>query len=150
MSLLGSRRFKCVMDLLRGRGCDLLNVDLKKLLTGSEEEKEKIYKFLPELDMIRKSGYDIVGRLVELVNRLQSEKMGDIATALAIAVNVMFGGQISEEDAKMIGEAVQMIECVQFDQGWVEVDSQCLDKFDVPQELKDKFKTLAVVNLVWT
>ena len=61
----------------------------------------------------------------------------------------MFGGSISEEDAKKIGEFVQMVECVRFDQGWVEVDGQCLERFDVPQELKDQFRMLTAVNLVW-
>jgi hypothetical protein len=149
LALLGDRRFRCFVQILKGGRCDMINIDVDRLLAGDEGEKEKVYKFLPELNEIRKYGYDIVGKLIELVNRLRSERISDVAAALVVAINTMFGGQISEEDARRIGEMVQMVECVQFDQGWVEVDSQCLEKFDVPQELKDKFRMLTIANLVW-
>jgi hypothetical protein len=84
MSLLGDKRFKCLVQILKGRRCDALDVDPERLLSGDQEEIEKVYKFLPELQSIRKSGYDIVGKLVEIGNKLRSENVSDAVMALVV------------------------------------------------------------------
>ena len=150
MALLGDKRFKCFVALLKGKGCNMLDVDPEKLLAGDQSEIEKIYRFLPELDKIRKSGYDIVSHLIELASKLRSENISDFATAMAVMFNVMFGSQISEEDAKRVGKIIDAFKCVKFDDGGVEVDGECLDAVDVPEELKDQIRAVSVVNLVWS
>jgi hypothetical protein len=150
MSLLGDKRFKCFVSLLKGKGCSMLDVDVERLFAGDDQEKEKIYRFLPELDKIRKSGYDIVGRLVELANKLRGENVSDLAVAVGIMMNVMFGRQISEEDAKRVGSVIDVFKCVRFGEDGVEVDGECLEKVDAPEGLKDQIRAVSVVNLVWS
>jgi hypothetical protein len=129
----------------------MLDVDIEKLMAGDEGEKEKIYRFLPEFDKVRKQvGYDIVDRLVELANRLRSENVSDLAVAVGIMINVMFGRQISEEDAKRVGAVIDSFKCVKFDESGVEIDNECLSSVDVPDQLKDQIRSLSVVNLVWS
>jgi len=147
-SLLRSKRFRCLITILKGGECDL-KIDREKLLAGDEGEKEKIYQLIPEFDVIRKQGnYDIVGKLVELGGRLQSEKVADLATAVSIMISVMFGRQISEEDAKKIGAVVDALSCVKFDEDGVFVDEGCLNVVDVPDQFKDQIRTVVMINLV--
>jgi hypothetical protein len=152
LALLGDKRFKCFVSLLKGKGCSMLDVDIEKLMAGDESEKEKIYRFLPELDKVRKQGggYDIVGRLIELANRLRSENVSDLTAVIGIMVSTMFGREISEEDAKRVGAIIDVFRCVKFDESGVEVDNECLEGIDVPDQLKDQVRTLSVVNLVWS
>jgi len=148
-SLLRSKRFRCFVNLLKNRECDLLKIDREKLLAGDEGEKEKVYQLIPEFDVIRKQGnYDIVGKLVELGGRLQSEKVADLATAVSIMISVMFGRQISAEDAKKIGAVVDSLSCVKFDEDGVFVDEGCLNAVDVPDQFKDQIRTVVMINLV--
>jgi hypothetical protein len=127
-----------------------LDVDVERLFVGDDQEKEKIYQFLPELDKVRKSGYDIVGRLVELAGRLRSDNVSDLAVAVGVMINVMFGRQISEEDAKKVGSVIDVFKCVKFSEDGVEVDGECLERVDVPEELKDQIRAVPMVNLVWS
>jgi hypothetical protein len=150
LALLGDKRFKCFVSLLKGKGCSMLDVDVEKLLAGDEQEREKVYKFLPELDAVRKQGYDIVGRLVELSRRLRSENVSDLAVAVGIMVNVMFGREISEEDAKQVGAVIDLFKCIKFDEGVVSVDNECLERVDVPDQLKDQVRMITLANLVWS
>jgi hypothetical protein len=150
LALLGDKRFKCFVSILKGKGCDMLNVDQEKLLAGDEQEKEKIYRFLPELDKVRKSGYDIVGRLIELANRLRGENVSDLAVAVGVMINVMFGREISPEDAEKVGAVIDVFKCVKFDEDGVEVDNECLEKINAPEELKDQVRAVTVANLIWS
>jgi hypothetical protein len=150
MALLGDRRFKCFVSLLKGKECSMLDIDQEKLLAGDQNEIEKIYRFLPELDRVRRSGYDIVSKLVELANRLRSENISDLAVAVGVMINVMFGKQISEEDARKVGAVIDVFKCVKIGEDGVEVDNECLEQVDVPEELKDQVRAAAVVNLVWS
>jgi hypothetical protein len=150
LALLGDKRFRCFVSILKGKGCNMLDVDVERLLAGDDQEKEKIYRFLPELDKVRKSGYDIVGRLVELANRLRSENVSDLAVAMGVMMNVMFGRQISEEDAKKVGSVIDVFKCVRFGEDGVDVDGECLERVDAPEELKDQIRAVSVVNLVWS
>jgi soluble P-type ATPase len=150
LALMGDRRFKCFVSMLKGKGCDMLNVDQERLLAGDEQEKEKIYRFLPELDKVRKSGYDIVGRFIELANKLRSENVSDLAVAVGIMLNVMFGREISPEDARKVGSVIDAIKCVNFDEDGVSVDYECLEKADVPEELKKQIGMVTMANLVWS
>jgi hypothetical protein len=150
MSLLGDKRFRCFVRLMKGGRCDMLDVDPGRLLSGDQAEIDKVYRFLPELENIRKSGYDIVGRLVELANKLRSENVSDLAVAVGVMVNVMFGKQISEEDAKKVGAVVDVFKCLKFDEDGVSVDNECLDAADAPEELKDHIRMVTVANLVWS
>jgi hypothetical protein len=151
LALLGDKRFKCFVSLLKGKGCSMLDVDVERLLAGDEGEREKIYRFLPEFDKVRRQGgYDIVGRLIELANRLRSENVSDLAAAVGVMVNVMFGRQISEEDAKQVGAVIDAFKCVKFDEGGVEVDNECLEGVDVPDQLKDQIRMVSVANLIWS
>ena len=150
LTLLGDRRFRCFVSILKGKGCNMLDVDVEKLMAGDEQEKEKIYRFLPELDKVRRSGYDIVGRLIELANKLRSENVSDLATALGIMVNVMFGREISPEDVEKVGAVIDVFKCIQFDQDGVDVDNECLERANIPDELKDQIRAVTVVNLVWS
>jgi hypothetical protein len=147
VALFGDKRFKCFLKILKGRECDLLKIDREKLMAGDEQEKEKVYKFIPELDL-RKYGYDIVGRLVELANRLRSENVSDLAVAVGVMMNVMFGRQISEEDAKKIGAVIDSFKCVNFDEDGVSVDGECLNSVDVPEQLKDYIRMATSANLI--
>jgi hypothetical protein len=150
LALLGDKRFKCFVSLLKGRRCSMLDVDVEKLLAGDEEEREKVYKFLPELDVVRKQGYDIVGKLVELSRRLRSENVSDLAVAVGIMVNTMFGREISEQDAKQVGAVVDLFKCIEFGEDGVSVNNECLERVDVPDQLKDQIRMLTVANLVWS
>jgi hypothetical protein len=151
ISLLGDKRFKCLVSLLKGKGCSMLDVDVDKLLVGDQAEIEKVYRFLPELDSVRRQGYDIVGRLIELANRLRSENVSDLAVAVSIMMNVMFGQQVSVEDAKKVGAVLDAFKCVRFDEdGYVSVDNECLERVDVPDQLKDQIRMVTVANLVWS
>jgi hypothetical protein len=135
--------------LLKGGECDLLKVDREKLMAGDEGEKEKIYRLIPEFDLIRKQGnYDVVGKLVELAGRLQSERVADLAAAVSVMISVMFGAQISEEDAKKVGAVVDALSCVRFDEDGVFVDNECLDAVDVPEQFKDELRMVTMLNLV--
>jgi hypothetical protein len=149
VQVLGDRRFRCFMRLLRGKECKLVDIDPDRLLEGSAEEIEKVYRLLPELD-VRKSGYDIVGRLVELGRRLKSESVRDLTAAVALMFSVMFGQQLSEEDARRIGEVVEAFKCIKVDEDGVEVDGECLNSVNVPEELKDQIRSVSMVNLVWS
>jgi hypothetical protein len=128
--------------------------DVERLIAGDQSEIEKVYRFLPELDKVRKSGYDIVGRLVELANKLRSENVSDLAVAVGVMMNVMFGRQISEEDAKKIGAIIDTFKCVKFEEGWVSIDNECLNTVDAPEELKDRIKMATFANFalsaVWS
>ena len=150
LALMGDKRFKCFVSILKGKGCDMLNVDQEKLLAGDEQEKEKIYRFLPELDKVRRSGYDIVGRLIELANRLRSENVSDLATAVGVMISTMFGREISDEDTRKIGSIIDAFKCVQLDQDGVSIDNECLERANIPDELKDQIRAITVVNLVWS
>jgi len=150
LALMGDKRFKCFVSILKGKGCDVLNVDQERLLAGDEQEKEKIYRFLPELDKVRKSGYDIVGRLVELANRLRSENVSDLVTAVGVMLSVMFGREISPGDAEKVGAVVDAFKCIQLDQDGVSVDNECLERANIPDELKDQIRAVTVANLVWS
>jgi len=150
LSLLGDKRVRCFVKILKGGECEMLKIDRDRLLAGDEHEKDKIYQFLPEFDKIRKQGYDIVGRLVELVNRLQSEKITDLAVAVGVMVNVMFGRQISEEDVKKVSGVIDAFRCVRFGDDGVSVDNECLEGVDVPDQLKDQIRMVSVANLVWS
>jgi hypothetical protein len=150
LSVLGDRRIKCLIKLLKGGECELLKVNNDKLMACDREEVDKVYKLIPEFDVLRRQGYDVVCKLVVLTNRLRSENISDLAVAVATAVNVMFGAQVSEEDARKIGEVAQVVGCVKIDEDGIEVDNECLDKLDVPDQLKDQVRTLSVLNLVWS
>lgn len=151
MSLMGDKRFRCFVQILKGRRCDALDVDPERLLSGDQEEIEKVYKFLPELQNIRKSGYDIVGKLVELGNKLRSENVSDMATAFAVMFSVMFGRQISEEDAKKVGALIDAFKCVEISGDGVSVNSECLDGVEgVPEEFKNQLRMVTVANLIWS
>jgi hypothetical protein len=154
LSLLGDRRFKCFIQILKGKRCDVLDIDPEKLLAGDQAEIDKVYRFLPELDAVRRQGYDIVGRLVELANRLRSENVKDLAVAISMMINVMFGKQISEEDAKKIGAIIDASKCVKIEGGWVSVDNECLERSEAPEELKDQVRMVTLANLalsaVWS
>jgi hypothetical protein len=147
MSLLGDKRFRCFVQTLKGKKCDMLSVDPERLLAGDQGEIDKIYRFLPELDSVRKHGYDIVGRLVELANRLRSENISDMATAMGVMLSVMFGREINEEDIKRIGSVIDVFKCMRFDEDGVEVDGECLEKSNAPEELKDQIRMVTVANL---
>jgi hypothetical protein len=149
MALLGDKRFKCFVSILKRKGCDMLNIDQEKLLAGDEQEKEKIYRFLPEFDKVRKNGYDIVGRLIELANKLRSENVSDLVTAVGVMISTMFGREISPEDARKVGSVIDAIKCVNFDEDGVSVDYECLEKADVPEELKKQIGMVTMANLVW-
>ena len=149
LALLGDKRVRCFIQVLKGGECEMLKVDRDKLMAGDEQEKEKIYRFLPEFDKIRKQGYDLVGKLVELVNRLQSEKVTDLAVAVGVMANVMFGRQISEEDAKKIGAVIDAFRCIGFDEDGIGVDNECLEGVNVPDQLKDQIRMVSVANLLW-
>ena len=148
--LLGDKRIKCFIRILKGGECEMLKVDRDRLLAGDEQEKEKIYQFLPEFDKIRRQGYDIVGRLVELANRLTSENVSDFAVAIGVMMNVMFGREVSEDDARRVGAVIDVFKCVKFDEGGVDVDNECLERVDVPDQLKDQIRMMTVANLVWS
>jgi hypothetical protein len=151
LALMGDKRFKCFVSILKRKECDMLNVDYEKLMAGDEQEKEKVYKFLPELDRVRKSGYDIVGRLVELANRLKDGNISDLAVAVGVMINVMFGREVSPEDAEKVAAVVDEFKCIQFDQYGVSVDSECLERINVPDELKDQIKgAVAMANLAFS
>lgn len=150
MALLGDRRFRCFVNLLKRKGCDILDVDQEKLLAGDQNEIEKVYRFLPELDKVRRSGYDIVSKLVELANKLRSENISDLAVAIGVMMNVMFGISISEEDAKKVGSVIDMFKCVKIEEDGVWIDNECLEHVNVPEELKDQVKAITLVNLVWS
>jgi hypothetical protein len=151
MALLGDKRFRCFVSLLKGKGCDMLDVDVERLFAGDEQEKEKIYRFLPELDKVRKSGYDIVGKLVELSGRIRGEKVADMATAVGVMMSVMFGREIDKESIKLIGAVIDSLKCVKFDEDGVSVDNECLDSVEgVPEEFKDQIRMVSVANLIWS
>jgi len=151
MSLLGDKRFKCFVNLLKGKGCDMLNVDVERLFAGDEGEKEKIYKFLPEFESVRRQGYDMVGKLVELANKLRSENISDLVVAVGVMMNVMFGRQISEEEAKKIGATINTIKCVEVAEDGVSINRECLDSIEgVPEEFKKQIRTVSLVNLIWS
>ena len=150
LSLLGDKRVRCFVKILKGGEREMLKVDRDKLLAGDEHEKEKIYQFLPEFNKIRKQGYDIVDRLIELANRLTSENVSDFAVAVGIMMNVMFGREVSEEDAKRVGAVIDVFKCVKFDEGGVDVDNECLEGVDAPDQLKDQIRMMTVANLVWS
>jgi hypothetical protein len=151
MSLLGDKRFRCFVNLLKGKRCDMLNVDPEKLLSGDQAEIDKVYKFLPELDSVRRQGYDIVGKLVELSNKLRSENVSDMATAFAVMFSVMFGRQISEEDAKKVGALIDAFKCVEISDDGVSVNNECLDGVEgVPEEFKNQLRMVTVANLIWS
>jgi len=150
LSLMGDKRFRCFVSLLKGKGCDMLNVDVERLFAGDEGEKEKVYRFLPELDAVRRQGYDIVGRLVELANRLRSENVSDLAVAVGVMMNVMFGRNVSEEEARRVGAVIDAVKCINIDGDGVSVDNECLNAVDVPEEFKDQLRMLSMVNLVWS
>ena len=150
MSLLGDKRFRCFVNLLKGKGCDMLDVDVERLLSGDQAEIDKVYKFLPELENIRKSGYDIVGRLVELSNRLRSENVSDLSVAFALMFSVMFGREVSEEDARKVGAVIDVFKCVRFDGDGVSVDNECLEGVEVPEEFKNQVRMVTLANLVWS
>ena len=147
--ILGDKRFKCIVKALKGGECELLKIDKDKLFVCDQEEVEKVYKFLPEFNVLRQQGYDIVCKLVELVNRLRSENVTDLVTAVAMVINVLFGYKISEEDAKKIGEAVKIVECVSVSKDGIDVDNECLSRLDVPKQLKDQVRMISLMNLVW-
>jgi len=150
MALLGDKRFRCFVSLLKGKGCDMVDVDVEKLLAGDQGEVEKLYRFLPELDKVRRSGYDIIGRLVELAGRLRSENVSDLAVGIGVMMNVMFGKQIAEEDARKVGSVIDAFRCVKFGEDGVEVDHECLEGVDVPEQLKDQLRMVSMANLVWS
>jgi len=150
LALLGDKRFKCFVSILKGKRCDMLDVDAEKLLAGDEQEKEKIYRFLPELDKVRRSGYDVIGRLIELANRLRSENVSDLTTAVGVMISTMFGREISDEDTRKIGSIIDAFKCVQLDQDGVSIDNECLERANIPDELKDQIRAVTVVNLVWS
>jgi len=150
ISLLGDKRFRCFVQVLKGKECDMLNIDPERLLSGDQAEIDKVYKFLPELDAVRRQGYDIVGRLVELSNRLRSENVRDLSVAFALMFSVMFGREVSEEDAARIGEVVDVFRCIRVGEDGVEVDGQCLDSLNVPEEFKNQVRMVTLANLVWS
>ena len=150
VSLLGDKRFRCFVNLLKGRGCDMLNIDQERLLSGDRDEVEKVYKFLPELESVRRQGYDIVGRLVELANKLRSEKVSDMAVAMGVMMSVMFGREVSEEDARKIGTIIDVFDCITFYDDRLVVHNECLDKIDVPEDLKNYVRMVGLANLVWS
>jgi hypothetical protein len=150
VALLGDKRFRCFVSLLKGRGCDMLNIDQEKLLAGDQNEIEKVYRFLPELDRVRRSGYDIVSRLVELSNKLRSENISDLAAAVGVMINVLFGREVSKEDIEKIGSIIDVFKCVKIGEDGVEVDNECLEQVNAPDEFKDQVRAVSVVNLVWS
>jgi len=151
MSLLGDKRFKCFVNLLKGKGCSMLDVDPERLLAGDQAEIDKVYRFLPEFEGVRRQGYDIVGKLVELANRLQSEKVADMAAAVGVMMSVMFGRQVSEEEARQLGAVIDVLKCVEVGEDGVSVNSECLDGVEgVPEEFKNQIRTVSLVNLIWS
>jgi len=148
--LLADRRFRCFLKLLRGQECKLVDIDPNRLLEGNPGEIEKVYKLLPELDSMRRNGYDVVSRLVELSSRLRSERVADMVSAITLMFSVMFGQQISEEDARRIGEVIDVFKCIKIEEDGVEVDSECLSSVNVPEELKEQIRSVSLVNLIWS
>jgi hypothetical protein len=150
MSLLGDRRFRCFVDLIRGRGCDMLSIDRDRLMACDSQEVDKVYNIFKEFRELRKSGYDVVCKLVEVAKKLMSENVSDLAVALGIMFNVMFGRQLSEEEAKIVGEVIKSFKCVQLSEDGVYIDNECLDSVNVPENFKDQLRTLTVANLIWS
>jgi hypothetical protein len=151
VSLLGDKRFKCFVNLLKGKGCSMLDVDPERLLAGDRDEIDKVYRFLPEFEGVRRQGYDIVGKLVELANKLQSEKVADMAAAVGVMMSVMFGRQVSEEEAKQLGAVIDAFKCVEVAEDGVSVNSECLDGVEgVPEEFKNQIRTVSLINLIWS
>jgi hypothetical protein len=148
--LLGDRRFRCFLRLLRGHQCKLVDVSPERLLEGNPDEIEKLYRLLPELDVVRRSGYDIIGRLVELGRKLRSENVRDLAEAVTLMFAVMFGASITEEDARKIGGVVDAFKCIRVEEDGIEVDGACLDAAGIPEELKEQIRAVSLANLVWS
>ena len=150
MALLGDRRLQCFMKIIKGGECESLKIDKDKLLACDREEVEKVYGFLREFNALRKQGYDVVCKLVELANRLRSENVKDLAVAVSTMISVMFGREISKEDAEKIGSIIDVFRCIRFNENWIEVDHECIERSDAPEGLKDQIRTVTVANLVWS
>ena len=148
--LLADRRFRCFLRLLRGQECRLVDIDPNRLLEGNPGEIEKVYRLLPELESVRRSGYDVVSKLIELGNKLRSERVADMVSAITLMFSVMFGQQVSEEDARRIGEVIDMFKCIKIEEYGVEVDSECLSSVNVSEELKEQIRSVSLVNLIWS
>jgi len=140
--VLGDKRFRCLFQMLKGRRCDVgVDIDVDRLLAGDGGEKEKIYGVFPELRKIRdSSGYDVVGRLVELANKIRSENVSDLYSAVVLMFSVMFGVSVDRESVEKIGGVVDVFRCIVIgEDGSLGVDYDCLDSVDVPEEFKNQF-----------
>jgi len=149
LRLVSDRRFRCFVEILKGRRCKELDVDVDRLLGGDRDEVEKVYKLIPEFDAVRRQyGYDVVGRLVELVNKVRSSNVSDMAEAFAVVMSVMFGVNVSRDDASKIGRIIDALNCLKVGDGGIEVDDVCLDAVDVPEEFKNQIRMVAVANML--
>ena len=157
MKLVGDIRIRCIFSLLKGR--DVPEVCKKYIPTevverfvsglATEDDLKVIYDIVPSLREIKeKTGIDIVGKLVEIRRKLESEKVADVAQALTLALSVM-GLNISEKDAESVGRIIDMFKCIKLEDGVMYVDNECLDGVDVPEELKNQVRMIVAIQSIW-
>jgi len=157
MKLMGDIRIRCIFSLLKGR--DVPEVCRKYIPTevverfisglATEDDLRAVYDLVPSLKEIRdRTGIDIVGKLIEIRRKLESEKVADVAQALTLALATL-GVNISEGDVASIGKIVDMFSCVKLENGIMYVDNACLDSIDVPEELKNQVRMVVAMQSVW-
>ena len=157
VKLMGDIRIRCLFSLIRGRDVPevcrkYINTEVvERFVNGlvTEDDLKVIYDIVPSLREIKeKTGVDIVGKLVEIRRKLESEKVADVAQALTLALSVM-GVNISEKDVSSIGKIVDMFSCVKLENGVMYVDNECLDSIDVPEELKNQIRMVVAIQSIW-
>ena len=157
MKLVGDIRIRCLFSLIRGRDVPevcrkYINTEVvERFVSGlaTEDDLRAVYDLVPSLKEIRdRTGIDIVGKLVEIRRKLESEKVADVAQALTLALSVM-GLNISEKDAESVGRIIDMFKCIKLEDGVMYVDNECLDGVDVPEELKNQVRMITMLQSVW-
>ena len=155
--LMGDIRIRCLFSLIRGR--DVPEVCRKYIPTevverfvsglATEDDLRAVYDLVPSLKEIRdRTGIDIVGKLVEIRRKLESEKVADVAQALTLALSVM-GVNISEKDAESVGRIIDMFKCIKLEDGVMYVDNECLDAVEVPEELRHQIRMVVAIQSIW-
>ena len=157
VKLMGDIRIRCLFSLIRGR--DVPEVCRKYIHTevverfvsglATEDDLRAVYDLVPSLKEIRdRTGIDIVGKLVEIRRKLESEDIRDVAQALTLALSAM-GVNISEKDAESVGRIIDMFKCIKLEDGVMYVDNECLDGVDVPEELKNQVRMIVAIQSIW-